>query len=212
MKRLVVFDLDGTLNRTELYTIPANRKTLEAFGITSKQISDEQILSQVGASFYDAIHYFLGEDVSPEDVEKYKTLNTEYENEFMQTNSAFYDGVDVALQTLKEQGFELAVCSNASERYIKLVLNTLGLNEYIDHIQPLLPNMTKVDTLGLLLERVSPDKAVMVGDRYFDKDASRGNNLPFIGCKYGFCSAEVADADIAVDSPTEFVDAVNKLI
>lgn len=32
--KLVIFDLDGTLNRTDLYSVAAQQKALEEFGVT----------------------------------------------------------------------------------------------------------------------------------------------------------------------------------
>ncbi|MEG0693523.1 MAG: HAD family hydrolase, partial [Oscillospiraceae bacterium] len=111
-----------------------------------------------------------------------------------------------------KDGYLIAVCSNASERYIRMVLNALNIIDKIDYIQPLLPDLIKDDTLRLLLTREKPEKAVMVGDRVFDKNAARANNIPFIGCMYGFENSEVSDADIAIKTPSEINDAVKMLI
>ena len=93
-----------------------------------------------------------------------------------------------------------------------MVLKALNIYEKIDYIQPLMRNMIKDDTLRILLEKVKPQKAVMVGDRVYDKNAAKANNIPFIGCKYGFKSSEVEDGDAAVDAVCEINNAVEKLI
>ena len=45
--KLVVFDLDGTLNRTDLYSVPAHRTAFEELGMFG--ITDEEIISNFGA-------------------------------------------------------------------------------------------------------------------------------------------------------------------
>ena len=116
------------------------------------------------------------------------------------------------LSQLKADGYDTAICSNSSERYIRMVLEALSISQWIDYIQPLIPDLTKEDTLRLLLEREKPPAAVMVGDRFYDKDAAQANGLPFIGCLYGFCPDEVRDGDAAVESPLDINDAVRRLI
>lgn len=208
-KKLVVFDLDGTLNKTELYAVPAHKKALADFGIYDK--TDEQIVANFGARMQDCIHLLLGE-CDENTVSEFLKKYSQYEMECIKECAGEFDGVTDLLNRLKEDGYTLAVCSNASERYIKMVLNALKLIDKIDFIQPLLPDMKKSDTLRLLLEKVNPNKAVMVGDRIYDKEAAFANNIPFIGCMYGFNADEVADADIAVSIPSKIYEAVIKLI
>lgn len=207
--KLVVFDLDGTLNRTDLFTIPASRQALAERGITDK--SDEVIMSMVGARGCDIFPALLGTDDSEIGWAYLKRVG-ELENEYIKTNHGTFPKIKELLLDLHNNGYRTAVCSNASERYIRMVLETLGILEDIDAIQPLLPNLTKDDTLRLLIQREAPEKAVMVGDRHFDKAAARANSIPFIGCLYGYSREEVIDADIAVEQPCEILDAVKKLI
>ncbi len=208
-KKLVVFDLDGTLNKTELYAVPAHKKALAELNILDK--SDELIISTFGARSMDSAHLLIN---SKDEKEAYLYLKkvSQYETDFITQFAGEFEGTSAMLDALREDGYHIAVCSNASERYIKMVLNALNIIDKIDYIQPLLPDLIKDDTLRLLLEREMPDKAVMVGDRIFDKNAARANNIPFIGCMYGFENSEVADADIAVKTPSEVNEAVKKLI
>ncbi|MFZ2539296.1 MAG: HAD hydrolase-like protein [Oscillospiraceae bacterium] len=208
-KKLVVFDLDGTLNKTELYAVPAHRKALAELNISDK--SDELIISTFGARGIDCVHLLINTTDEKEAYDYFKKVS-QYENEFITQFAGEFEGTSAMLDTLRKDGYHIAVCSNASERYIRMVLSALNIIDKIDYIQPLLLDMIKDDTLKFLLEREMPDKAVMVGDRVFDKNAARANAIPFIGCMYGFENSEVADADIAVKEPSEINDAVKKLI
>lgn len=207
--KLVVFDLDGTLNRTELYAVPAHKKALAERGIFDK--TDGDIIATFGARYLDCGLALIGTDDLAE-IERYFAKAAVYEQEFIQQYAGFYDGADQMLDRLHELGFHTAVCSNASERYIRMVLSRLGLLGQIDEIQPLMPGLIKDQTLKLLLERTKPEAAVMVGDRYYDKQAAKANSLPFIGCLHGFCPSEVADGDRAVEALSQVPDAVIELI
>lgn len=207
--KLVVFDLDGTLNKTELYAVPAHKKALAELNIFDK--TDELIISTFGARGEDEVHLLIN-DTDYEKGQTYMHRVGEYEREFIKDYAGSFEGVSQMLKKLKADGYQTAVCSNASERYITMVLERLDIISDIDFIQPLIKDMIKDDTLRLLLSRVKPEKAVMVGDRVYDKLAARANNLPFIGCLYGFRADEVCDGDAAVETAGEINAAVEKLI
>lgn len=207
--KLVVFDLDGTLNKTELYAVPAHKKALLELGITDK--SDEMIIKTFGARGEDEVHLLIN-DTSYEKGQAYLKRVGECEREFIKDYAGSFEGVPELLKKLKANGYLTAVCSNASERYIRMVLERLDLINDIDYIQPLIKDMIKDDTLRLLIERVKPVKAVMVGDRIYDKLAAKANNIPFIGCLYGFNADEVSDGDAAVEKAIDIFDKVCELI
>ncbi|MCI8406704.1 MAG: HAD family hydrolase [Oscillospiraceae bacterium] len=207
--KLAVFDLDGTLNRTELYAVPAHHMTLRDLGFPDR--SDEDIISVFGARAQESVRFLTGRD-EPALVDEYMRISGSHERELIKDSAASFDGVPRMLSQLKADGYDTAICSNSSERYIRMVLEALSISQWIDYIQPLIPDLTKEDTLRLLLEREKPPAAVMVGDRFYDKDAAQANGLPFIGCLYGFCPDEVRDGDAAVESPLDINDAVRRLI
>lgn len=209
-QKLCVFDLDGTLNQTHLYAVPAHQKALAAFGVTDK--TPAQIQGTFGARHTEYVPYLLSNpNVDPETERKYLDMVAEYENQFIITNGKPFDGVTGSLSRLKQNGYTTAICSNASLRYIKNCVEKLGLSPYIDELQPLMPDMTKADTLKLLLDRLSPAHAVMVGDRRYDRQAAQANDIPFIGCLYGYNPEEVKDSPYTVSSAGELYDVIASL-
>lgn len=208
MKKLAVFDLDGTLNRTDLFSVPAHLKALAERGITD--VTEQKIISTYGERADDYVKMLLGE-VSPEEGRRYLDDVAKYEMEFIPERGRPYDGVPESLSRLKQDGYRIAVCSNSSLRYQTMVLTELKLMPMVDAIQDLRPNMTKVETLKILLEKEAPDAAVMVGDRKFDIEAGRKNGLPTVGCRYGFNPKEAELADIVIDSAFKIYDAVCQL-
>ena len=78
------------------------------------------------------------------------------------------------LGELKEQGYVLAVCSNAKEDELEDVLGVLSIREYFDYIQGLTTRQDKADSLGVLMERAGADWCCMVGDRFYDRGGGKG--------------------------------------
>ncbi len=209
MKKLVVFDVDGTLSRTDLFSVPAHLKALEKRGVIN--VTAEKIVSTFGERADEYVKTLLGE-VTPLEARQYLDDVAQFEQEFIAEKGRPYDGVVESLKQLQADGYRIATCSNSSLRYQTAVLTGLHLLPYVDAIQDLRPNMTKVQTLALLLEKEEPDAAVMVGDRKFDIEAGRENGLKTIGCRYGFNPAEAESADEVVDSGFEIYQVVKKLI
>lgn len=209
MKKLVVFDLDGTLNRTDLYAVDALKNALADFHITG--FSEKDIISYFGAAPENYVKVYLP-DADDETRKRFLRAAAEHENILCQKHHAEFEGITPTLQKLKAEGYLTAVCSNSSHRYISMMLNLLDLMQYIDYIQPISPTSLKDDSLRTLLTNVSPDAAVMVGDRVFDLNAARANNIPFIGCAYGYNPEELQASDYLADSGYALYDGVKKLI
>lgn len=209
MKKLVVFDLDGTLNRTDLYAVDALKNALADFHITG--FSDEDIISHFGAAPGDYVKVYLP-DADEETRKSFLRAAAQHESILCKEHHGEFEGITPTLQKLKAEGYLTAVCSNSSNRYISMMLNLLDLMQYIDYIQPISPTLLKDDSLRTLLETVSPDAAVMVGDRIFDLNAARANSIPFIGCAYGYNPEELQKSDFLAESGYALYDGVKKLI
>ncbi len=207
--KLVVFDLDGTLNRTDLYAVEAHNQARRELGYPP--IDPALLISTFGGRSWDYIKILLpGADENAE--QRYLARVAELEQVYMKSHSAPFDGVPQMLDRLHAAGCATAVCSNSTQRYIVPVLEHIGIRDRIDYIQSLHPGMSKVETLGLLLKSLDHPQAVMAGDRSFDLEAARGNRIAFIGCRYGYCAAEVETADFVADSPEEVGTGALKLL
>ncbi len=207
--RLAVFDLDGTLNQTHLYSVPAHKRVLAEFGVTNR--TDADIIACYGARGCDYVQDLMP-GVDPVTAQAYHDRVAAYERETIGKLGRPFAGVPQMLDDLHANGIRTAVCSNASLSYIDTVLTALGLKEKIDDRQPLLDGLTKNDTLKLLLTHISPEKAVMVGDRIFDKNAADFNGIPFIGCLYGYAPEEMRPCAHQVKQPSDLLPMLLSLL
>ena len=96
--RLVVFDMDGTLNKTEVYAVEAYRKTLRDLG--AGEFSGEEILGRIGAPFEEDFTYFFGEKAEEMKEPFMKTLGY-YWDTLLEEKACAFEGVKEMLQNLK---------------------------------------------------------------------------------------------------------------
>lgn len=80
MKKLAVFDLDGTLNRTDLFSVPAHLKALAERGITN--VTGQKVISTFGERADEYVKILLG-TVSPSEARRYLDDVAKYELEFI---------------------------------------------------------------------------------------------------------------------------------
>lgn len=209
IKKLVIFDMDGTLNQTERYAVEAFHKVFDDMGIHG--VTDQQIIDQFGAISKDVLTLFLGKTPTEEQYQFYRNKLCEYEDELMLQYGAPYPGVPEMLDRLHQAGYTIAVCSNASLHHIEHVSHAIGITEKIDLMQPRIQSNPKSVSLKYLLDQEQPDWACMVGDRIFDLEAAKANHIPFVGCLYGFGPNELSKADIVVEHASEITQAIEQL-
>ncbi len=208
MIKYVVFDVDGTLNQTDLYAVEAYQKALEKRG---RKVTREEIISCIGMSPMSIVERLFG-SLEQEELEEWRTDIREYEFALMKEKSGTFEGIKTVLEKLKEEGFNLAICSNAFREHIWMVLNAIGVWEYFDEFGSLEMGNDKSEILGSLIQKLKPDCICMVGDRMYDIKAARKNQIPVIGCAYGYAPEEIKEADIIVKTPHEILSAVHKLL
>ena len=103
-KVIVIFDVDGTINQTEVYAVKAYRKALEEVGKTG--FSDKEFIERIGAPFEQDVRYFFGENQS-EQVEMFKTLIHKYWIDGMKESAKTFEGIHQMLEELKEKGYNV---------------------------------------------------------------------------------------------------------
>ena len=116
-------------------------------------------------------------------------------------------------EELKEKGYKLAVCSNASNWELDVILKKLEVKDYFDVIQGVTSKNNKKYSLEELLLREKPELAVMVGDRSYDNEAARYNQIPFVGCKYGYGKPEeLRECQYTIETVLELPKIIDKIV
>ena len=208
MKKLAVFDLDGTLHHTELALAPAIARAVS--DITGEaEPSCKLINSLYGEPLEIFSRTLVGSD-EPAICKRFIERVQFHQAITLPAQGALYPGVKQMLFDMKDMGFDLAVLSNAHMNYIVLVTETLGIKDCFMRLKGRSDEASKTARLSELSRGY--DFTVMVGDRYHDIQAGLENSLPVIACSYGYGAEEEYRGATSVDSAAEIVPLVEKMI
>lgn len=211
MTKAVLFDLDGTLVQSNLFSFPAYRRARAEFGLAD--VPDQILKQEIGGTMEENWRNVMPER-SFEAFCQYcnRVLSLIWE-EYLD-NVRPYDGMRQALAKLREKGYLTVLCSNGSPEYCTRVLQKAGLLDQFDQLAERQPGADKVQLVQSVLQKLAPVNAVMVGDRRHDAQAARGNHIPFIGCRYGLFPEEIdaQQPEFVLDSAINLVEAVEKLL
>ncbi|MBN1886446.1 MAG: HAD family hydrolase [Thermoflexales bacterium] len=209
---LVIFDLDGTLFKTETVTVPAALRAMAELGLPP--VPPARVISLIGepsrAFYQKLIVEAPSRNGVPEELAlRLEKLSERYEGELAATQGELYDGVPELLESLSSLGLELALCSNGGPDYCEAVLAALGLRRYFAQVLGFDPGRDKAQRVGDLVAESGRRPAIVVGDRHSDIAAAHSNGLPIIAVEYGYSTdGELAEADYKAARPADIVSQV----
>ena len=220
-KKLIIFDLDGTLINSS----------------PDLELAINHMLSTIGRETFstDTIHYWVGngaqilvkralsgsseidENINPELFEKALKIFFDFYSKNLAVETVTYPHVKETLKHLKNQGYTLAIVTNKPFDFVKPILEALELTDLFELIlggdsleekkpHPL-PLLHVCETLGFTIE-----ESVMVGDSKNDILAANACNMQSIGLTYGYNYGEaisIYNPDAVFD---DFSDILNSLI
>lgn len=213
----VIFDMDGTLFRTEEVAIPAFKKTFQQLkkeGLFEGEVpSDNKLTSVFGMTLkeiWDELLPGCADDVK----EKADQIMLREEMKALKEGKAsLYPEVKETLSKLKERGVSLFVASNGLEEYIKAVCDHFQITDWFEDLYSAgrFQTDSKVQLVAKLLADYSIEKGAMVGDRDSDIEAGKENDLFTVGCAFGFSKkGELANADVIVDRFSDVFSVVEQ--
>lgn len=188
MKKMICFDLDGTLWDTASSTYQCvNEYLLQNH--YSFQVSFDTISSNMGnAMDVCARSYF---PLLPIDQAKELLQKTfQYQNQLLKEGKSrgdVYPGVASTLKELSKQ-YILCIVSNCTgDAYIQNFMRAAGVEELItDYIPASKFSITKGEALLRLKKKYSVDSVIYVGDTIKDLEATKEADCIFLYAAYGF--------------------------
>ncbi len=210
---LIIFDMDGTIVPSLPAVYESIKRAFTKLGWAVKFSPEEinQFFGVTTASTKGGLYEFITPPDShltiPEVREK---VRGEYEQTFRDIAQT-YPGVKDTLKTLRQRGYKLAQYTNASTMYLNVVMSTLGMREYFDHIECIQDNgLTKPTLINKIRERFEGMTAAVVGDRCHDIDAAHETGSLAIGALYGYGGEEPEKADIRIKSFGELLSIFDR--
>ncbi len=216
----ILFDLDGTLFRSERVTVPAVQRTLTAAGIALP--SPNEIMRCTGRPI-EQFHAWLRGLCPPGQAEQVAAAVDALELALIRTEGALYRGVREMLETLRAEGHVLALCSNGPLDYVDEVLDSHALRPYFEVTRCRgMGYPGKIEMAQEILAQWGlpgnplpngPQVGIVVGDREDDVGAAHAHGAWAIGVSYGFGSrGELRGADAIVHAASEIPLAVHRLL
>jgi phosphoglycolate phosphatase len=219
-RRLVAFDLDGTLVDTAPDLINALNTVLAAEGLASVPYATARTM--IGGGARKMLERGLeqdGRNCTAAEIQNLIDRFIAHYADHIADESQPFEGVTAALDTLADQGFRLAVCTNKLEWLAKKLLDRLGLSPRFDAI-------CGADTFGV----AKPDPAflrqtvalaggeiattIMVGDAGPDVGVARRAGVPVIGVTFGYTEVPIADLkpDRLISRMADLPGAIESLV
>lgn len=185
MKKLVIFDMDGTLADTSEGVFNSIRYTQKMMNLPP--ITEEQMYSHVGPPMEESYHRNFG--LTGEKLQQAVKYHKEYAMQKGYRELKVYDGIPELLDNLHKQGILTAVATLKAQSTAEKIVSEYFPDKF-DLIvgarqeQP----MTKSKMLTYCLDRLSinKDDAVLVGDSIYDLHGAEQAGIDFIAVTYGF--------------------------
>lgn len=183
---LYIFDWDGTISDSAAKICRCMQLAAEEVGV--EPLEDDAIKNIIGLALPEALR------VMYPDLEESKREEVKlgYSRQFLQadsTPSPFFPKAMETLESLRDQGFKMAVATGKSRRGLDRVLNNLKLDTFF-HASRCADETTSKPhphMLNELLEEFNlpPEQAVMIGDTEYDMSMAYQIGMPKIAVSYG---------------------------
>jgi phosphoglycolate phosphatase len=192
VKKLIIFDMDGTLVNSSLTIAKAINYVRKNLGF--EPMVEVEILKHVNDPDIDPAQYFYHAKAFDKDHEKWFS---EYYSKNHDKELELYVGIRELLVTLKEKGHKLAVATNAYRRSTLESLDHLGILELFDAIgcyDDVPQGKPYPDMLYKVLDALecSVEDAIFIGDGPRDEMAAKSAKMDYIMVDWGFTEHENA--------------------
>ena len=194
MIRLAVFDCDGTLVDGQHDIQSA---MIDAFTAQGMAPPRREAVRQIGGLSLPVAMRRLAPDAEPEQqaalVEEYKYAYRSARDQG-RIGEPLYDGIRPLLDTLRADGWALAVATGKSDRGLAHCLAMHGLSDHFVSLQtadrhPSKPHPAMLEA-AMFEAAVMPERSVMIGDTTFDMAMAKAAGARALGVAWGYHSAE----------------------
>lgn len=223
-RKILVFDLDGTLAETAGDLIATLNVILAREGLGPVALADGRKMVGAGArALIQAGFERGGRRISADALEElFDDFIAHYEANIA-NESHLFDGVEQALDTFAGDGWLTAVCTNKIETPSRHLLRALGVEHRFaaicgqDTFRDGSRMICKPDPRALLMTigkaGGDPGAAVMVGDSRTDIDTAKAAGIPVVAVDFGYTDRHVSEfgPDAVISHFDELAEAVARL-
>lgn len=207
--KIIIFDLDGTLFKTDTVFIDAVLQTCISRGI--EPIDKERVLKLIGKTSKEVCRELFGEDLSEEEIENIRSEIRANESKVFPKAAQLYAGVKDMLDSLKNEGYTLGICTNGSREYVDKILDNFDIGKYFQIIKSGTHGLEKFQLIKQILDENAVSSVIMIGDTSLDFEAAYEVRCISIGVSYGYGKNRHDDFDFIVDKPEDIYRTIKKI-
>lgn len=216
MKHAVIFDMDGTLFRTDLILELALDETFDYLRSEEKWIGPtpiDQYRNIMGVPLPVVWNTLLPQcdEQTREEVDAY--FLTRLIKNIQNGNGALYAGVFELFERLNQLNHPIFIASNGLVDYLQAIVTHYELDRWITATYSIqqIDTLDKADLVAGIVKKYEIQDGFVVGDRLSDISAARANGLISIGCRFDFAQeVELQEANYVVNHLAEVLDIVSK--
>lgn len=216
MEHAVIFDMDGTLFRTDLILELALDETFDYL---------RQNGEWTGSTPIDEYRNIMGVPLpvvwetllSKQTVEIREAADAYFLRRLIENihngNGALYTGVLELFEQLNQLNHPIFIASNGLVDYLQAIISHYELDRWITETYSIqqIDTLNKGDLVAEIVKKYELQDGFVVGDRLSDIMAARANGFISIGCRFDFAQeAELKEADYVVNHLSEVLDIVSK--
>ena len=214
MRRIIYFDLDGTLTDAgpgikASINYALDKMNFEKLGVDSDWV--------VGPSLWGT---FKKLGIPEENLDEAVNLYRERYNVKGYLENSVYVGIPGQLAMLLEMGYVLSLATSKPTVSASAILEYFDLTKYFSYefgsnLDGSLSDKSVLLKHALAVTGFEPNNALMIGDRQYDIIGAKSNLIKSVGVSYGYGSTNElreAGADLLIDKPAELAKAVQKLL
>ncbi len=174
--RCIIFDMDGTLTRTNQLIYDSFNHVAEKY--INKRLAPTEIVALFGPPEKEAVENMIGSSHIDDAMKEYYSFYREKHNEL----ASLYPGIKQLLEFVKKRGLLVCLFTGKGSRTTQISLEKFGIGQYFDmvvtgddveHFKP------SGDGINRIMKRFSlrPEEVLMVGDSVADIKASRESGV-----------------------------------
>ena len=192
MKKLIIFDVDGTiLDTIETITYHVNKmlKTLDLEAVSSSFTGG--ILGYSSKYLIEKVLDHKGYSYDEEELERLLDVyHKSYQSEVAYLTKP-YSGIVHLLEKLKDEGLFLAALSNKPHHTLSVLFKEIDFNKYFDYVigqRDDVPKKPSPDMVFEIMDKFDLDKddLCMIGDTEVDYETAKNAKIEFIAVTWGF--------------------------